>query len=169
MKISILLLNRQAAIILFVIAACFTDAQAQLLTWDANAPEDSVTAYKIYYGHAPGDRQFVLTVGNVTSYRFASAFTRNTYFSLTAINAAGESGYSDEAAWIVADTTKDFCDCNGDGSKNKLDDVAIRLNIGKDKYLPDGSLNQNYKVQYDLNQDGKINTLDRAIWRQKCK
>lgn len=169
MKSSILLLNRRAAVILFVIAACFTDAPAQLLTWDANAPEDSVTAYKIYYGHAPGDRQFVLTVGNITSYRFAVAFMRNTYFSLTAINAAGESGYSDEAAFIVDSTaTRNVCDCDGNGKVEKLDYAKLRLLGGNNKFLSDGTLNPKFNENYDLNKDQKIDGLDRVFYKKLC-
>ena len=147
----------------------FTAVSAQQLSWDANAPEDSVTSYRIYYGYAPGDRQFFLNVGTVTDYRFAPAFTRNTYFALTALNINGESGYSNEAAFIVDSTaTRNICDCDGNGKVEKLDYAKLRLLGGNKKFLSDGTLNPKYHENYDLNQDQKIDGLDRVFYKKLC-
>ena len=142
---------------------------AQKLECEANAPLDSVTSYRIYYGYAPGDRQFFLNVGTVTDYRFAPAFTRNTYFALTALNINGESGYSNEAAFIVDSTaTRNICDCDGNGKVEKLDYAKLRLLIGNKKFLSDGTLNPKYHENYDLNQDQKIDGLDRVFHKKLC-
>lgn len=153
-------------VILFLVRA----GLAQTLSWDFNAPEDSVQTYKIYYGHAPGDRQFVLEAGNTTSYAFAPKFTTNTYFVVTAVNGAGESGPSNEAAFIVDSVAVNICDCDGDGAaKYTLDFAKLRRLQGQNKFLASGAPNPKYKESYDLNQDEKISGLDAAIHRQKCK
>lgn len=167
--------RRAAAFSSFVVAVLLFSgvARAQQLTWDANADDDSVSAYKIYYGHAPADRQFVVNVGNVTSFRFLPAFTSNTYFVVTAVNAVGESGASNEVAYITtpADTVaENICDCDGDGApRYTLDYAKLRRLIGQNKFKQDGTLNPNYVASYDLNKDEKINGVDRAIHKARCK
>lgn len=154
--------------VLVVAATLFSPLAAQTLTWDANAPLDSVTSYRIYYGHAPADRQFFFNVGLDTTFTFAPKFTQNTYFVVTALNVNGESGYSNEVSFIVSPTN--ICDCDGDGApKYMLDYAKLRRLIGQNKFKADGSINPKYQSGYDINQDSKIDGLDAALHKRQCR
>ncbi len=142
---------------LMVMPAC-----AQELSWDANE-EPEVIGYKIYYGFAPGDRQFVLNVGLVTKYRFALA--QDTWFVVTAYNAYLESGYSEE---VVYSAPGNSCDCNKDGKVDASDYALIRKLIGQDKYV-NGILNPRYDENCDIYKDEKIDALDRVYYKKRCQ
>jgi hypothetical protein len=66
--------------------------------WDANAGGDNVTNYNLYYGNAPGTYNGTgspVNVGNVTAFSIARPPSL-TYYAVTAVNANGESGKSNE-------------------------------------------------------------------------
>jgi len=74
------------------------------LGWDANAPTESVTGYKVYWGNATGVYNSTPTLVPATDtpthtlYGFAPG---TYYFVVTAVNADGESGYSNEVTVTV--------------------------------------------------------------------
>jgi hypothetical protein len=65
--------------------------------WDAN-PEtggEAVTGYKLYWGTASGVYTSNIALGDVTSYSMPHP-GQTRYYALTAVNAYGESAFSDE-------------------------------------------------------------------------
>ena len=66
------------------------------LQWDANAETDLV-GYKVFWGTASRTYGAPVTLGKVTTYKVEGLTTPGVYyFAVTAFNAAGESGYSNE-------------------------------------------------------------------------
>ena len=65
------------------------------LAWDANPSEDNVTGYNIYRGASSGSYSLFKSLGVVTSATI-SIGGGVWYLALTAVNANGESGFSNE-------------------------------------------------------------------------
>jgi subtilisin family serine protease len=74
------------------------------LSWRAPSSIGSspITGYRIYRGTTAGGETSLVTIGNTLSYRDMGV-TRGTryYYKVTAINAAGESGFSNEVNAVV--------------------------------------------------------------------
>ena len=76
-----------------------TAATSINLQWNANAASDNVTGYKVYVGMTSGKYGPAINVGNVTAYTVTGLAKGVTYyFTSTAYNAMGESGYSAEVS-----------------------------------------------------------------------
>lgn len=73
------------------------------LAWDANT-ETNLTGYKVYYGTTPGTYSNSVPVGLQSSYTVSGLQPGTWYFAVTALNAAGESAYSNQVSRVV-DTT----------------------------------------------------------------
>lgn len=79
---------------------------SRILTWTAPTTTmdgspltnpNSISGYKVYYGTSPGNYTSSAVVGNVTTYTVTGLSGGTTYyFAVTASNASGESGYSNE-------------------------------------------------------------------------
>jgi hypothetical protein len=67
-----------------------------VLAWNANAPEENVTNYKIYYGYSSGVYEGSYDAGTNLSLSLTLERQRVIYFTATASNSVGESGYSNE-------------------------------------------------------------------------
>jgi hypothetical protein len=66
------------------------------LQWDPNVETD-LTGYKVYYGTVSRTYGTPVTLGKITTYKVEGLTTPGIYyFAVTAFNAAGESGYSNE-------------------------------------------------------------------------
>lgn len=138
-------------------------AWAQEVSWNANTEAD-LAGYKVYYGYAPGDRQYVVNVGLVTKYQFG--FMQDTWLAVTAYDLTGnESGFSNE---VVYRAPGNACDCNRDGIVDALDFASLRQLMGQDKYSK-GVLNPKYDENYDINKDEKIDALDRVLYKKRCQ
>lgn len=75
--------------------ATLTELQPINLAWDANPAGENVTAYKLYYGSITGVYTSNFSMGNVTTYVLPNpGVTR--YYAITAVNADGESTFSNE-------------------------------------------------------------------------
>ncbi|MEO6711933.1 MAG: fibronectin type III domain-containing protein, partial [Mycobacteriales bacterium] len=71
------------------------------LSWTAPASNGgaAISAYKVYRGTTSGGETLLLTLGDVNSYNDAAVTIGTTYFyRVSAVNAAGESGPSNEAS-----------------------------------------------------------------------
>lgn len=91
---------------LLVIPFQYSQAAEVTLAWDpVDSPE--LAGYQIYYGSAPGNYQWVVDVGNVTSFPLSNLTIGATYYSAaTAYTTTGqESGYSNEVAFTVPGCT----------------------------------------------------------------
>jgi hypothetical protein len=76
------------------------------LAWDPNTQTD-LKGYKIYYGTATGNYQWIIDAGNVTTYTVSGLSVGATYFaSATAYNTSGlESSYSNEVSFTLPGCT----------------------------------------------------------------
>jgi hypothetical protein len=80
--------------LLSVLISLHASAANVRLVWDASETADS---YKLYYGEAPGLYQHVLDIGPLTHASVGGLRPKVHYFfAATAINAAGESEFSNE-------------------------------------------------------------------------
>lgn len=70
-------------------------AQTLSFAWDANPGGDNVTGYNLYRGATSGSYSLYAALGVVTSTTIPLE-TGVWYFALTAVNAFGESGFSNE-------------------------------------------------------------------------
>ncbi|HRR48723.1 MAG TPA: fibronectin type III domain-containing protein [Bacteroidales bacterium] len=70
-----------------------------ILTWNANAPEENVINYKIYYGYQSGVYAGSYDVGVNLSLALTLEQQKVYYFSATAVNAVGESDHSNEITY----------------------------------------------------------------------
>jgi hypothetical protein len=76
------------------------------LAWDpVDAPE--LAGYRIYYGNAPGNYQWVIDVGNVTSFLLNNLTIGETYYSVATAYTTNdmESSYSNEIMFTVPSCT----------------------------------------------------------------
>jgi len=73
------------------------DAASVTLAWDPNSEPD-VVGYRLYYGKAMGNHEFMIDVGNQTTWPISDLEDGETYyFAVTAYNANGlSSGFSNE-------------------------------------------------------------------------
>jgi len=77
-----------------------------MLSWDANAVSEGVTAYKVYRGTTRGGAFVLKATVTTTSYEDATAVTATTYwYRVSAVNPAGEGDYTDVEGSFLADTT----------------------------------------------------------------
>lgn len=76
--------------------------QSATLMWDAST---GATGYKLYYGSVSGTYTQVVDVGNVTTYVIPNLAPAVYYFVVTAYNANGESGYSNQVSKEITTTT----------------------------------------------------------------
>ncbi len=90
--------SRIASVLTLACLLGFSSARAGVVTlaWDASP---GAIGYKVYWGTSPGQYTASLDVGNVLRYdldNFGDCTPR--FFSVTAYDAAGESGYSNETS-----------------------------------------------------------------------
>jgi hypothetical protein len=102
----------------------YSQAAEVTLAWDPVASSD-LAGYQIYYGSEPGNYQWVVDVGNVTSFFLSNLTIGATYYSAaTAYTSTGqESGFSNEVAFTVpecsytlAPASASFSSSGGTGS-----------------------------------------------------
>lgn len=76
------------------------------LAWTASSTTSpAITNYKLYRGTSSGGETLLTTVGNVTSYADTTVSVGNTYYyKATAVNANGESAFSNEISQTVSRT-----------------------------------------------------------------
>lgn len=70
------------------------------LAWSAPSSDggSTITGYKIYRGTSSGSESLLVTLGNQLSYQDSAAINGQAYYyKVTAVNSAGESGFSNEA------------------------------------------------------------------------
>jgi hypothetical protein len=92
----------ETLIFVFSIYCCLlciphANAASVTLVWDPNAEPD-ISGYRLYYGKASGTFEFVIDVGNQTTYNFSDLEDAKTYyFVVTAYDISGrESDFSSE-------------------------------------------------------------------------
>ena len=66
--------------------------------WDHDNPE-TVSGYYFYYGFVSGEYENKIDVGNKREYTIEIEKGKIHYFSVTAYNEIGESGFSNEVEW----------------------------------------------------------------------
>jgi Fibronectin type III domain len=79
--------------------------EAATAVWDANAPAENVTGYRLQYGTTSGQPTVILDVGNVTTVPLPTGLVPGTayFFTVVAYNAAGQvSAPSTEVAYTPA-------------------------------------------------------------------
>jgi hypothetical protein len=84
----------------------YVQAAEVTLAWDpVDSPE--LAGYQIYYGSEPGNYQWVVDVGNITSFSLGNLTIGATYYSAaTAYTTTGqESGFSNEVSFTVPECT----------------------------------------------------------------
>lgn len=85
-----------------VALACSTAAHAgyRTLSWTASS---GAAGYHVWYGESPNTYTGMVPVGNTTTVTLDVDLDDCTrwYFSVTAYNSAGESGYSNEVSWLT--------------------------------------------------------------------
>jgi hypothetical protein len=83
-----------------------TSIWAATLVWDPNT--DQVDGYKVHYGTNQSSLSQIVDVGNVTQYNLDQLPLQEQveyFFSLSAYNAAGDSGTTTPLSYTPADTT----------------------------------------------------------------
>jgi hypothetical protein len=83
-----------------------TSIWAATLVWDPNT--DQVDGYKVHYGTNQSSLSQIVDVGNVTQYNLDQLPLQEQveyFFSLSAYNAAGDSGTTTPLGYTPADTT----------------------------------------------------------------
>jgi hypothetical protein len=99
-KVSIISLL--AVLILIPLSGHNAQAADVTLEWDRNPEPD--TSYNAYYGLSSRDYSKMVDVGNFITCTIGDLESGVTYyFAITAYNAAGESGYSDEVTYTPAE------------------------------------------------------------------
>lgn len=92
-------------LLLLLTCSCFCRVPEIIVAWDANAPEDNVAGYRLYYGLESGNYINSIDVGNVTHYALRDLIIGVTYFSaVTAYNECGlESLFSNEISFSFSE------------------------------------------------------------------
>ena len=89
--------------LLLLLTITLLPAASVTLQWDANNPMDLVDHYNLKWGFMIGQEDHVVNVGNVTTYTISEPWPMGStvYFVVTASNATGESGPSNEVSFMV--------------------------------------------------------------------
>jgi hypothetical protein len=79
-----------------------TDVSQVTISWNANTETD-LAGYKVYYGNSSGNYNYVVDVGNQTSYILSNLVSGETYYiAVTAYDTSGnESTYANEVIYNV--------------------------------------------------------------------
>lgn len=83
------------------------DSTKVLISWDANAAEDSVTGYRVWWGPNPGQYLDSVDVSNVTEFQL-TVETKTIYWAVSAYNDSGESELSGEVMFPDERQTKEL-------------------------------------------------------------
>ncbi|MEW6187274.1 MAG: fibronectin type III domain-containing protein [Thermodesulfobacteriota bacterium] len=113
-------------LLLFFLAFSVQHAQGAevSLAWEPNSEPD-LAGYNVYYGTSSGTYQWVVDVGNVTTYTLTNLSFNDTYYiAATAYNTQGlESGYSNEVvytaescSYVISPASASFPASGGSGS-----------------------------------------------------
>ena len=90
-----------------------------VLNWEAPSSNGgcAITNYRIYRSTSPNPTTLLRTVGNVLTYTDSSVTVGTTYYyRVTAVNAEGEGGYSNEASAAAIQVNVTFTNCGQTGS-----------------------------------------------------
>jgi hypothetical protein len=140
-----------------------------LFIWNANDASEEVEGYILNFGASSRQYDKQIQVGNVTQHQL-SGFSYDTkyYVALQAYNSEGSSDYSNEVAFSQDSDTTVACDLNNDGEDDYADYESFAKLFGVRKYTKTGRLSKSYKAQYDFNDDGKIDSVDRDLYVRQC-
>lgn len=81
----------------FAVCSGFAHAFSVTLAWDPNPAGEAIAGYKVYYGKASRDYDFVIDVGKTTKVTITNLQNGTVYFfALRAYNSRGKSDFSQE-------------------------------------------------------------------------
>ena len=120
--------------------------------WDPS-PEPNIIGYRLHYGTQPNTYIATLNVGNHTSKTLTDLRPGNTYYmAVTAYNAAGESGYSNEVSVTIPNEPSN--------TPSNIPEVQLNSHITSNE---SGSYLYHIEVYGQPGQSGKLETSDDLI------
>lgn len=100
------------------------------LAWDANAPTDQVTDYRVHYGRAQATYDQHVSVGTATTWTSPQLLAGTSYyFAITAVNVRAESAYSNEVSTMIP-TTVSAVGVSAGSSSTGVSGAATATSVG---------------------------------------